>query len=147
LAELTLILVAVEISVQNLMKEIRGVSKLKKDTPSKNKIIPGNSNEAPPLFLHSPRSKGGPVTKIVTTDEAANPNGKTAPVRLLQNNKFISKKQKIREAVKEGCNFLSPNQRARVRKAAIGFTGATEMLIKDASKATRLLFQENIPRE
>jgi hypothetical protein len=53
----------------------------------------------------------------------------------------VSKEEKVRKRAEEDHTSLSPDQEARVRRAASGFTNATEMLIRDANNEARLLCQ------
>jgi len=54
----------------------------------------------------------------------------------------VSNEEGAKEEAKENHTFLSPDQEARVKKAASGFTNSTEMLIRNANNEARLLCQE-----
>jgi hypothetical protein len=135
--EPTLILVAIEISVQNLVKEVRETSELEKATACKSNINRIDSDGTSP----PPPCPPGPEGRLITTKKSACPNKESKSTKEPQADESVSKEKKVRKEAEEDHTFLSPDQEARVRRAASGFTNATEMLIRDANNEARLLCQ------
>ncbi len=133
-----LIIVAIEISIQNLMKEIRETSELEKATAGKSNINPIDSDKSPPPPPRSSKPEGC----LVSTKESAFPNKESKSTKEPQADEPMSNEERAREEAEENHTFLSPDQEARVKKAASGFTSATEMLIRNANNEARLLCQE-----
>ncbi len=132
-----LILVAIEISTQNLMKEIRETSELERATAGKSNINPIDSDKSSP----PPPRSSGPESRLISTKESACPNKESRSTKEPRADEPVSKEKRIRKEAEENHTFLSPDQEARVKRAASGFTNATEMLIRDANSEARLLCQ------
>jgi hypothetical protein len=56
----------------------------------------------------------------------------------------VSNEERARKEAGENRTSLSPDQEAREKKAASGFTNATEILIRNSNNEARLLCQEGI---
>jgi hypothetical protein len=133
-----LIIVAIEVSVQNLMKEIPETSELEKSASSKGSASPTDSSGSPsPL----PRSSGS-ESHLISTKESAFLNKEPKATKESQAYEPVRSEDGAKEEAKENHTFLSPDQEARVKKAASGFTNATEMLIGSANNEARLLCLE-----
>ncbi len=133
-----LIIVAIEISIQNLMKEIRKTIELEKATAGKSSINPIDSDKSSP----PPPCSSGPEDRLISTEESSFPNKESKSTKEPRANEPVSNEERARKEAEENHTFLSPHQEARVKKAASGFTNATEMLIRNANNEARLLCQE-----
>jgi hypothetical protein len=135
-----LIIVAIEISIQNLMKEIRETSESEKNAASKDSVSPFNANRSPPPLSCS----SGSESHLISTKESAFLNKELKATKESQAGEPVSNEEGARREARENHTFLSPDQEARVKKAASGFTNATEMLIRNANNEARLLCQGGI---
>ncbi len=133
-----LIIVAIEISIQNLVKEIRETSEWEKTTAGKSSIRPIDSNGSYPPSSRSSGSEG----QFTSTKEPAIPNKGSKSAKEPRADEPVSNEEGAKKEAKENQTFLSPDQEARVKKAASGFTNSTEMLIRNANNEARLLCQE-----
>jgi hypothetical protein len=133
-----LIIVAIEVSVQNLMKDIREASESEKSTTDKSGLSLINSNRSPPPLFHSPGSEGhfSSIKESACLKKEPNP-GEEPRTDETENNEEGARKE-----AKENHTFLSPDQEARVKKAASGFTDTTEVLIRNANNEAKLLCRE-----
>jgi hypothetical protein len=127
-ADPMLIIVAIEISIQNLMKEIRKAGELEKTTSGKSSVSPINSNRSPPPLPCS----SGSESHLISTKESAFRNKKPKSTKESQADEPVSNEERARKEARENHTFLSPDQEARVKKAASGFTNTMEMLIGNA---------------
>ncbi len=137
-ADPMLIIVAIEVSIQNLMKEIREASELEETTAGRSGVSPINSNRSPLPLPHS----SGSESHLISTKESAFLNKEPKATKESQAGEPVSNEERARKEARENHTFLSPDQEARVKKAASGFTNATEMLIRNANNEARLLCQD-----
>ncbi len=135
-----LIIVAIEISIQNLMQEIRETSESEKSAASKGSVSPINSNRSPPPLSRSSGSENHPIS----TKESAFLDKELKATKESQAGEPVSNEEGARREARENHTFLSPHQESRVKKAASGFTSATEMLIRNANNEARLLYQGGV---
>ncbi len=102
--------------------------KLEKSTAGKSNINPIDSDRISP----PPPCSSGPESRLIVTKEFARPNKESNSTEEPQPNESVGKEEKVRKRAEEDHTSLSPDQEARVRRAASGFTNAMEMLIRDA---------------
>jgi hypothetical protein len=120
------------------MKEIRETSALGKATAGRSSVSPINSDRSSPP---PPRSSGS-ESLLISAKESAFLNKEPKSTKEPRANEPVGNEERARKEAKEKHTFLSPDQEARVKKAASGFTNGTEILIRNANNEARLLCQE-----
>jgi hypothetical protein len=134
-----LIIVAIEVSIQKLIKEVRETKKIEEGAASKGSTNPVDSNRCTPPLLHSSGSEGqvnsirGPGFPRKESESAKEPRA----------DGLLSDTEEVKEETKEDQTYLSSDQENRVKKAASGFTNSTEVLIRNANNEARLICQKD----
>ncbi len=132
-----LIIVAIEVSIQNLIKEVRETIELEEGAVSKSSASPTDSNGSLSLLPHSSGSEG----QFSSVKEPALPNKESESAKEPRAGRLVSNTEGAKEGAKEDHISLSSDQENRVKKAASGFTNSTEILIRNANNEARLLCQ------
>jgi hypothetical protein len=133
-----LIIVAIEVSIQKLIKEVQETKELEEGATSKGSTNPIDSNRCTPPLPHSTGSESqvdpiqGPVFPKEESESAKEP----------QADGPLSDTKRVKEEAKKDHAYLSPDQENRVKKAASGFTNSTEELIRNANGEARLIHQK-----
>jgi hypothetical protein len=133
-AELTLIPVAIEISVQDLAKEIIRTSKKGNAAPDGRGAVPGNPDGAASPFPSPATLRGDPIAETVRVKEVTNPIGIAAHL----------KGAGIEEAAEGDCDSLSPDQEVRVQEAAADVAYLTDVLIVGKNQSAKVLCQGSV---
>ncbi len=121
------------------MKEIWKTSELGKITAGKSSVSSIHSDKSSPPPPRSAGSEG----HLISTKESASLDKEPRLTKERRANESVSNEKRARKEAEKNHAFLSPDQEARVKRAASGFTNATEMLIRNANKEARLICHED----
>ncbi len=133
-----LIIVAIEVSIQNLIKEVQEMIELEEGAANESSASPTDSDGSPSLLPRSSGSEGqvnsirGPVFPKKESESAKEPRA----------DGLLSDTEGVKEEAKKDHTYLSSDQENRVKKAASGFTNSTEVLIRNANNEARLICQK-----
>jgi hypothetical protein len=106
-----LIIVAIEVRIQNLIKEVRETKELEEGAASKGSASPTDSNGSPSLLPRSSGSKG----QFSSIREPALPNKESESAKEPQAGGLVSNTEGAKEEAKGDHTFLSSDQENRVK--------------------------------
>jgi hypothetical protein len=133
-----LIIVAIEVSIQNLMKEVQETKELEEGAASKGSTNPVESNRSP----HRPPHLSGSGDQVNPIREPVFPKKEPESAKEPRAGGLLIDTEGVKEEAEKDHTYLSSDQEDRVKKAASGFTNSTEVLIRNANNEARLLCQE-----
>jgi hypothetical protein len=137
-----LIIVAIEVSIQKLIKEVQETKELEEGAASKGSTNPIDSDRCTPPSPHLSRSEG----QVNSIQKPVFPEKESETAKEPRANGPLSDTQRVKEEAEKDHTYLSSDQENRVKKAANGFTKSTEVLIRNANNEARLICQKGAHR-